>query len=152
VHTKPRDPLIEQRTTRQPGWKKTVAVGLTLTILQLAVIQPGWAQQQDEDTTQSTASQFGLGVSSFFLTIPYGLAKVVYAMLGGIMGGFTYALTGGNDRAAKAVWDSSLRGTYVITPDHLKGDKAVRFLGVPGESDGAAAAETVPAMPGPAKK
>jgi len=94
----------------------------------------------------------GLGVSSFFLTIPYGLTKVVYATLGGIIGGFTYALTGGNDRAAKAVWDSSLRGTYVITPDHLKGDKAVRFLGVPGESDGAAAAETVPAMPGPARK
>jgi hypothetical protein len=152
LHTKPTDPSIEQQTYRQPGWKKAVAVALTLTVLQLAVITPGWPQQMDEDPSQSTASQFGLGASSFFLTIPYGLAKVVYATLGGIIGGFTYALTGGNDRAAKAVWDSSLRGTYVITPDHLKGDKAVRFLGVPGESDGAAAAETVPAMPGPARK
>ena len=152
MHTMPTDPLIEQRTCVHAGWKKAVAVGLTLTILQLAVIPPGWAQQQDEDATQSTASQFGLGISSFFLTIPYGLAKVVYATLGGIMGGFTYALTGGNEGAAKAVWDSSLRGTYVITPDHLKGDKAVRFLGVPGESDGAAPAEPVPAMSGPAKK
>jgi hypothetical protein len=148
VHTKPRDPLIEQRTTRQPGWKKTVAVALTLTILQLAVIQPGWAQQMDEDATQSTASQFGLGAASVFLTIPYGLAKVVYATLGGIIGGFTYALTGGNEGAATAVWDSSLRGTYVITPDHLTGDKAVRFLGVPGESDRAA----LPARPEPTKK
>lgn len=153
MHTTPTDPLIEQRTCVHAGWKKAVAVGLTLTILQLAVIPPGWAQQQDEDATQSTASQFGLGVSSFFLTIPYGVAKVVYAMMGGIIGGFTYALTGGNEGAAKAVWDTSLRGTYVITPDHLKGDKAVRFLGVPGESDGSAPpAEPVPAMPEPTKK
>lgn len=152
MHTKPTDPLIEQRTCVHAGWKKAVAVALTLTILQLTVIQPGWAEQMDEDPTQTTASQFGLGVSSFFLTIPYGLAKVVYATLGGIIGGFTYALTAGNERAAKAVWDTSLRGTYVITPDHLKGDKAVRFLGVPGESDGSALpAETVPAMPEPTK-
>lgn len=152
MHTKPTDPLIEQRTCVHAGWKKAVAVALTLTILQLAVIPPGWAQQQDEDPTQSTASQFGLGVSSFFVTIPYGLAKVVYATLGGIIGGFTYALTGGNERAAKDVWDTSLRGTYVITPDHLTGDKAVRFLGVSGESDGAAPlAEPAPAMPGPTK-
>jgi len=152
LHTKPTDPLIEPRTCVHAGWKKAVAVGLTLSILQLAVTTPGWAQQQDEDPTQTTASQFGLGVSSFFLTIPYGLAKVVYATMGGIIGGFTYALTAGNERAAKAVWDTSLRGTYVITPDHLKGDKAVRFLGVPGESDGSALpAETVPAMPEPTK-
>ncbi|MGH7166968.1 MAG: hypothetical protein ACREII_00400 [Nitrospiraceae bacterium] len=153
MHTTPTDPLIEQRTCVHAGWKKAVAVGLTLTltILQLAVIPPARAQQQDEDTTQSTASQFGLGISSFFLTIPYGLAKVVYATLGGIMGGFTYALTGGNEGAAKAVWDTSLRGTYVITPEHLQGDKAVRFLGVPGERDGSATAEPVPAMSGPTK-
>lgn len=155
MHTKPTDPSIEQRICVHAGWKKAVAVGLTLTltILQLAVIPPVWAQQMDEDPTQSTASQFGLGVSSFFLTIPYGLAKVVYATLGGIIGGFTYALTAGNEQAAKSVWDTSLRGTYVITPDHLKGDKAVRFFGVPGESDEAALpAESMPAMPEPTKK
>jgi len=155
LHAKPTDRLIEPRTCVHAGWKKAVVVGLTLTltILQLAVITPGWAQQQDEDPTQTTASQFGLGVSSFFLTIPYGLIKVVYATMGGIIGGFTYALTAGNERAAKAVWDTSLRGTYVITPDHLKGDKAVRFLGVPGESDGSALpVETVPAMPEPTQK
>ena len=148
MHTKPTDPLIEQQTSRQPGWKRTVAVALVLTVLQLAVIPPGWALQQDEEANQSTASQFGLGVSSVFLTIPYGLGKVVYALLGGIRGGFTYALTGGNENAAKAVWDSSLRGTYVITPEHLQGDRAIRFLGVPAESDGGA----LPAMPEPTKK
>ncbi|MGH7251069.1 MAG: hypothetical protein ACREIK_04365 [Nitrospiraceae bacterium] len=153
LHTMPTDPLIEQHTCRHPGWKKTVAVALVLTFLQLTVIPPGWAQQQDEDATESTASQFGLGVSSFFLTIPYGAVKFVYATMGGIIGGFTYALTGGNEGAAKAVWDTSLRGTYVITPDHLKGDRAVRFLGVPGESEGSATStEPVPSMPEPAKK
>ena len=149
MHMKPTDPLSEQPTSRQPGWKKTVAVALVLTILQLAVIPPGWAQQQDEDATQGTASQFGLGTASVFLTIPYGLSKFLFATLGGIFGGFTYAFSGGNEGAAKAVWNTSMRGTYVITPDHLKGDRAVRFFGVPGESEGSAPPS---AEPMPAKK
>ena len=155
MHTMPTDPLIEQHTSRQPGWKRTVAVALVLTFLQLAVIPPGWAQQMDEDPTQSTASQYGLGVASVFTTIPYGLGKFLFATMGVVFGGFTYVFSAGNEKAAKAVWDTSLRGTYVITPDHLKGDKAVRFFGVPGESDGSAlpppSAEPVPTMPGPTK-
>lgn len=154
MRTMPTDLLIERPASRQPAWKKAVAVAVVLTVLQLTVIPPGWAQQMDEDATQSTASQFGLGVASVFLTIPYGLIKVVYATVGGIIGGFTYALTAGNERAAKAVWDTSLRGTYVITPEHLNGDRSIRFFGVPGESDEAALPleEPVPVMPGPAKK
>lgn len=154
MRTMPTDLLIEQPTSRQPAWKKAVAVALVLTVLQLTVIPPGWAQQTDEDASQGTASQFGLGVASVFLTIPYGLIKVVYATMGGIIGGFTYALTAGNERAAKAVWDTSLRGTYVITPEHLNGDKSIRFFGIPGESDEAALPldEPVPVMPAPTKK
>ena len=47
-----------------------------------------------------------------------------------------------------------MRGTYVITPDHLKGNKPVRFLGVPPEEE--AASEVPPGepatmVPGPPK-
>lgn len=148
MRTMPRELLIGKQNCLQAGWKKTVAVALVLAILHLAFIPVGWAQERDEDQSQSTASQFGLGTASFFLTIPYGLAKVVYATFGGIIGGFTYALTAGNEGAAKAVWDTSLRGTYVITPEHLKGDKAVRFFGVP--PDEGMAQEQLPLEPAPA--
>ena len=76
------------------------------------------------------AEQAGLGVVSALLTLPYGPVKIAYAALGGIVGGATWMLTGGNTEAAQTVWDPSLYGDYVITPDHLLGKKALRFFGV----------------------
>ena len=87
------------------------------------------------EETESTSSQYGLGAASFFLTLPYSVAKVTVATLGGIFGGFTYIFSAGNEKAARAVWDTSLRGTYIISPEHLKGEKPIRFFGVPGEEE-----------------
>jgi len=88
------------------------------------------AMAQEEEPPDQM-SEAGLGVASVLLTIPYGVAKVVYAGLGGIVGGFTWLLTGGNTEVAKEVWDPACKGTYVITPDHLKGNEPVRFFGNP---------------------
>ncbi len=88
---------------------------------------PGASWAGNEDTSPSNEAALGLG--SGLLTLLYLPAKVVYATLGGIVGGFTYGLTGGNLETAQAVWEPSFYGTYVITPDHLKGDEPVRFYG-----------------------
>lgn len=104
-----------------------VAVFFTSTILPL----PQAMAQNEKGEGSSKASDAGLGVASALLTIPYGVAKIVYAGLGGIVGGFTWVLTGGNTEAAKAVWEPSFYGTYVITPDHLRGNEPVRFFGIP---------------------
>lgn len=121
-----------------------VAIVLVLAFAHLAVIEAGWAQEADaktssastDDPSQTSASGAGLQAASWLLTIPYGAAKVVFALLGGVTGGLTYVFSGGDTDAAMAVWGTSVYGTYVITPDHLKGDKAVRFLGVPPGKDG----------------
>ena len=84
-----------------------------------------WAEEEKDPVEQA-----GLGVVSVLLTLPYGSAKIAYAGLGGIVGGATWMLTGGNTEAAQTVWDPSLYGDYVITPDHLLGKKALRFFGV----------------------
>lgn len=76
-----------------------------------------------------------LGVASALLTLPYASTKMVYAGLGGVVGGFTWVLTGGDTDAAKAVWEPSFYGTYVITPDHLRNNKPVRFFGKPPDQD-----------------
>jgi hypothetical protein len=78
----------------------------------------------------SPSNDAALGVGSFFLTLVYAPVKMVYAILGGVVGGFTYALTGGDLETAQGVWEPSVYGTYVITPDHLKGNEPVRFFGV----------------------
>ena len=78
----------------------------------------------------SPSNEAALGVGSFFLTLVYTPVKMAYAILGGIIGGFTYGLTGGDLETAQDVWEPSVYGTYIITPDHLKGNEPVRFVGV----------------------
>jgi hypothetical protein len=79
---------------------------------------------------QDPVEEAGLGVASALLTLPYGPAKIIYAGLGGIIGGATWVLTGGNTEAAQTVWEPSFYGDYVITPDHLTGKTPLRFFGV----------------------
>ena len=113
---------------------KLCAVFLILAMLSLAMAPVSLAQGEDEYREEgSTSSEAGLGAASFLLTIPYGVTKVVFALCGGIVGGLAYAFSGGNEEVAKDIWTTSMYGTYIITPDHLKGNKAVRFLGVAEE-------------------
>jgi hypothetical protein len=119
---------------------RSVAIMLVLALMHLTLVPASWAQEATgqpqpvvtEDPSQSSASGAGLQAASWLLTIPYGAVKIAFAIGGGIVGGFAWLFSGGNDDAARAVWVTSVYGTYVITPDHLNGDKAVRFLGVSG--------------------
>ena len=97
-------------------------------IFHIAPVGSWYASAQDGQTSQS--EEAGLGIGSGLLTLVYLPVKVVYAALGGIVGGFTYVLTGGDVDTAKSVWEPSFYGTYVITPSNLKGEKPVRFFGV----------------------
>ena len=128
---------------------KTVAVMVIVAFCSLAIVPMSRAQEKSNEDTENTGTQYGLGVASFFVSIPYGAVKFVYATFGGIIGGFTYALTAGNEKAAKSVWDTSMRGTYVISPRHLKGEEPVRFFGIPPIRDEAPASTSMP-EPAPA--
>lgn len=88
-----------------------------------------------EKEESSPSNEAALGIGSALLTVVYFPCKLVYAALGGIVGTFTYGLTGGNLETAKEVWEPSFYGTYVITPDHLKGNEPVRFFGVSAYED-----------------
>ncbi|MFZ1747170.1 MAG: hypothetical protein WBO24_07825 [Nitrospirales bacterium] len=88
-----------------------------------------------EQELSSPTNEAALGIGSALLTVIYFPVKFAYAILGGIVGTFTYGLTGGDLETAKAVWEPSFYGTYVITPDHLKGNEPVRFIGVSAYED-----------------
>ncbi len=90
------------------------------------------AAEPDFDTDEpdfSAAEEVGVGVASVLLTIPYSAGKILYAGAGGVIGGFTWVLSGGDMDAAESVWEPSLNGTYVITPEHLRGKEPIRFFG-----------------------
>ncbi len=110
---------------RQAPWMTTALAALCL----LAPV--GAARADSGDITEFA----GVGIASAILTVPYAACKILYAGTGSVIGGFTWILSGGDTDAAQSVWEHSLYGTYVITPDHLRGLKPVRFSGRPRHRD-----------------
>lgn len=100
------------------------------------LVAPAWSQSSSADAQQGTAAGAGMGAASAAATILYFPFKAAFAIGGGIVGGLAYLFSGLNEPTAKSIWIPSVYGTYVITPEHLSGDRPVRFLGVATESEG----------------
>jgi len=121
--------------------EKIARTNLTMRVLSVLVVvatlsvcqaQAVWAAEKVNEA--NLASEIGLGASSFVLSVPYGAAKVSTAIVGGVVGGLAYLFSGFDKQVADSVWHMTIEGDYVITPDHLKGKKALRFSGVPPEN------------------
>ncbi len=84
----------------------------------------------------------GYGVGALLVNILYVPAKLVYAVLGGFVGGAAYVVTAGNEQAANGVWRSALGGDYVVTPQMLAGQQPLNFSGPVGTPPDQTAATT----------
>ena len=120
---------------RETSCFKLVAAFLLLALCIVTIVPSAWSQESAPppstgNTEGGTASSAGMQAASAVSTILYFPFKAAFAIGGGIVGGLAYAFSGGNEQAAKSIWDTSLRGTYIITPDHLQGNRPIRFLGV----------------------
>lgn len=93
------------------------------------------AQVQDGTAggAPGTAEETAWEVASFLATIPYGVAKIGVAAVGGVIGGLGYAFSGGDLESSRAIWNAFVDGTYVLSPPHLKGDEPVVFFVPPPE-------------------
>jgi len=56
-------------------------------------------------------------------------AELGLALGGLVLGGVTGALTGGDERAAYAIWVPAASGTYLLTPAKLEGTEPIEFFG-----------------------
>jgi hypothetical protein len=110
--------------------------------------QPG-AQVQQPDQGGVNWGGVGYGAGSVVTNLVYIPAKLVYAILGGLVGGGAYLVTAGNSQTADTIWRSSLGGDYVITPDMLAGKQALHFSG-PTYTPPDNAAAVQPIAPAPA--
>ncbi len=84
-------------------------------------------------SNQSSPEGVGLQLASWALTVPYGAAKIAYAIGGGIVGGLAWAMTGGNMEVAKSIWIPSMTGDYIVLPQHLIGEDHLYFVGESAE-------------------
>lgn len=74
-------------------------------------------------------SQFAWGMAAIGANVFYIPTKLVYASLGGLTGGLGYLLTLGNSNALHTILGPSVGGTYVLTPEMLRGEQPILFSG-----------------------
>ena len=126
---------------------KLVVVFLLLAVCTVTIVPSAWSQESTgspsiQSTEGGDASSAGMQAAAGFSTLVYLPLKLAFAISGGIVGGLAYAFSGGNEQAAKSIWTTSLYGTYILTPDHLQGNRPIRFLGVADSNEAPAPAPT----------
>lgn len=99
--------------------KRRLAMALALTLL-----APGAALAGGE-SAGSTPEQVAYGAGSALGTIVYSPVKASFCIVGGVAGAFT-ALA--SPSTASKVVGGACRGTWIITPDVLKGKERVKFV------------------------
>ncbi len=129
------------------GWRAgAVALGLAVALGASPVRGEDFVSQEAKET----ATHGGKGVAAGLGSVVYAPVKVAYAAGGSIVAGLAWVLSGGDSEVAKPIIDASVRGDYVVTPEHLTGEKKLEFVGRPSSdrratmpevSAGAAAAQ-----------
>ena len=105
----------------------------SLTIVIAVALLIAWGGNPARADDSGSASGAGLQAASWLATVPYGAAKVVYAVTGGVVGSLAWVMSGGNTDVAKAICSPSMTGHYIVQPQTLTGVRALHFIG--GSSD-----------------
>ncbi len=97
-------------------------------VLSLAAPSASWAQGQGQPV-DSVWKEGGIGFACALSSLLYSTVKVVYATAGTVTGLLAFALTGGRRDVLDTIINPSLRGDYVITREHLQGQRRLIFIG-----------------------
>lgn len=90
---------------------------------------PAAAQSETKTEDAGREGEAGLGVAAGLISIVYAPAKVLYAAGGGLVAGLAYVLSAGDQDVTEPILTPSLRGDYVVTPAHLRGERQLEFIG-----------------------
>ncbi|HEY2487641.1 MAG TPA: hypothetical protein VGI36_21060 [Candidatus Binataceae bacterium] len=143
---------------RSPFLATTLAAALVIFVTGSALAQDASAPAAQASSAASTMQVpqpesgvnwpgAGYGAVALFGNLLYFPAKLVYAIVGTIVGGGTYLVTAGNTQAASTVFRSALGGDYVLTPQMVAGQQPINFSGPretpPGTTTESSASSTV---------
>lgn len=84
------------------------------------------------DESSATApldSEAGLGIAAGLVSLVYTPAKVLYALGGGAVAGMAYLASAGDEDVTEPILTPSLRGDYIVTREHLRGERSLEFFG-----------------------
>lgn len=98
-------------------------------LLGLALLGQSRVATAGADSNGSTPQQVGYGAGSVLGTLVYSPIKASFCILGSVASGFTAMAS---PPTAVKVAGASCGGTWMITPDVLKGREQVKFVGEAG--------------------
>ena len=100
-------------------------VALLLTLALAGQSGNAWAEPASHE---SRTEQAAYGAGSAVGTLLYTPLKAGFCVLGGIASVFAFVFAGGPE-ATRVVASASCKGTWVLTPDALKGNEPINFVG-----------------------
>ncbi len=106
--------------------RRAPSLAAVLGLAFLCAVNPVRASAAEGKELAQTAA---LGVGSVIATVVYAPLKVAYAVVGSVVGGGAYLVSGFNAETAQAVISPAIRGNYVVTPDHLRQADTLEFVG-----------------------
>ena len=106
----------------------TIAALIILCIYVSMTVPAAYAEDTSTDYAVAV-SETGMEAASALATMVYFPAKAAFALGGGIVGGLTYAFTGGDEKAASKIWHASMEGDYMVEPANLTGEDSINFVG-----------------------
>jgi hypothetical protein len=113
--------------------------GIALAVMIAATSAPVHAQTAGSNmdpAEPSLGEEVGYGVGSALANVVYIPAKVAYAGLGLLTGGLGFVFSAGRADVANNIIYPSIRGHYVVTPNQLKGNEPIYFVGAPPPESG----------------
>ena len=105
--------------------RTTRTAGVLLACILLIGLHPGLARAEEE----GTGAAAGWGALSAFTSLLYSPVKVLYAVGGLVVGGFAWVFSAGDNEVLNTVITPAVRGDYVVTPEHLRGERPLEFIG-----------------------
>jgi hypothetical protein len=141
-------PIRPQETHLIAQWRRSVAVMLIAICMGLSMIPPGSTLAEDQVSGTDSSDDTGMQVASWALTVPYCAVKSAFAIAGSVVGGLGYAFSGGDSKTAETIWTTSVYGTYILRPAHLRGEEPIHFVGKPEDRQGESAPRRVEAPSG----
>jgi hypothetical protein len=84
------------------------------------------ARAEEADWTES---ETGVQIAAGLATLVYAPVKALYAIGGGVTAGMAYVVSAGDDDVTEPILTPSLRGDYIVRPEHLRGEKTLEFFG-----------------------
>jgi hypothetical protein len=100
---------------------------LATAVLAFALTAPTPAAAEGDEG--GAISKFFVGIGAGLCTLVYTPVKVAYAVTAIPIAGLVYMWSVGNTEMPERVIRSGTQGNFVVTPDHLRGNQRLGFVG-----------------------